>query len=34
MIANPSKFHVLLIKKDQTTTSGERISIHGKAIKS
>ena len=34
MIANPSKFHALLIKKDQTTTSGERISIQGKTIKS
>ena len=34
MIANPSKFHALLIKEDQTTTSGERISIQGKTIKS
>ena len=34
MIANPSKFHALLIKKGQTTTSGERISIQGKTIKS
>ena len=34
MIANQSKFHALLIKKDQTTTSGERISIQGKIIKS
>ena len=34
MIANPSKFHALFIKKDQTTTSGERISIQGKTIKS
>ena len=34
MIANPSKFHALLIKKDSTTTSGEKISIQGKTIKS
>ena len=34
MIPSPSKFHALLIKKDQTTASGERISIQGKAIKS
>ena len=34
MIANPSKFHALLIKKDQTTTSGEKIRIQGKTIES
>ena len=34
MIANPSKFHALLIKKDQTKTSGEKISIQGKTIES
>ena len=32
MIADPSKFHALLIKKDQTKTSGEKISIKGKTI--
>ena len=32
MIANPSKFHALLIKKDQTKTS--EISIQGKTIES
>ena len=34
MIANPSKFHALLIKKDQTKTSGKKISIQGKTIES
>ena len=34
MIVNPSKFHALLIKKDQTNTSGEKISIRGKTIES
>ena len=34
MIANPSNFHALLIKKDQTKTSGEKISIQGKTIES
>ncbi len=34
MIANPSKFHALLIKKDQTTTNGEKIRIQGKTIES
>ena len=34
MIANPSKFHALLIQKDQTTTSGEKISVQGKTIQS
>ena len=32
MIANPSQFHALLIKKDQTNISGEKISIRGKTI--
>ena len=32
MIANPSKFHALLIEKDQTNTTGEKISIRGKTI--
>ena len=34
MIPNSSKFHALLIKKDQTNTSGEKISIRGKTIES
>ena len=34
MIANPEKFHALLIRKDQTNTSGENFSIQGKMIKS
>ena len=34
MIANPSKFHALLIKKDQTKTSGEKLSIQAKTIES
>ena len=34
MIANPEKFHALLIKKDKTNTCGENISIQGKMIKS
>ena len=34
MIANPEKFHALLIKKDQTNTCGENINIQGKIIKS
>ena len=34
MIANPEKFHVLLIRKDQTNTSGENFNIQGKMIKS
>ena len=34
MIANPSKFHALLIKKDQRKMSGEKISIQGQTIES
>ena len=34
MIANPEKFHALLIRKDQTNTSGENFNIQGKMIKS
>ena len=34
MIANPEKFHALLIKKDQTNTSGENFNIQGKTLKS
>ena len=34
MIANPEKFHALLIRKDQSDTSGINISIQGKSIKS
>ena len=34
MIANPEKFDALLIKKDQTNTSGENFNIHGKTFKS
>ena len=34
MIANPEKFHALLLRKNQTYTSGEQININGKIIKS
>ena len=34
MIANPGKFHALLVKKDRTDTTGHSISIQGKTIKS
>ena len=34
MIANPEKFHALLIKKDQTNISGENFNIQGKTFKS
>ena len=34
MIANPEKFHALLIRKDETNTSGENFDIQGKMIKS
>ena len=34
MIANPEKFHALLLRKNQTNTSGEPININCKMIKS
>ena len=34
MIANPEKFHALLIREDQTNTSGENFNIQGKTFKS
>ena len=34
MIANPENFHALLIRRDQTNTSGENFNIQGKVIKS
>ena len=34
MIANPEKFHAILLRKNQTNTSGEDININGKIIKS
>ena len=34
MIANPEKFHALLLRKNQTNISGEQININGKIIKS
>ena len=34
MIANPEKFHALLVKKDRTDTTRHSISIQGKTIKS
>ena len=34
MIANPEKFHAILLKKNQTNTSGVPINISGKMIKS
>ena len=34
MIANPEKFQAILLRKNQTNTSGEEINIYGKMIKS
>ena len=34
MIANPEKFHALLVKKDRTDTTGHSNSIQGRTIKS
>ena len=34
MIANPEKFHAIMLKKKQTNTSGEPTNINGKMIKS
>ena len=34
MIANPEKFHALLLRKNQTNTSGEQMNIGGRIIKS
>ena len=34
MIANPEIFHVILLRKNQTNTSGEPINVNGKMIKS
>ena len=34
MIANPEKFHALLLRKNQVNTSGEEININGNTIKS
>ena len=34
MIANPEKFHAILVRKNQRNTSGEPININGKMIKS
>ena len=34
MIANPEKFHAILLRKNQTNTSGEQININGKMFKS
>ena len=34
MIANPEKFQAILLRKNQTNTSGEEINIDGKMIKS
>ena len=33
MIANPEKFHAMLIKKDQTNLSGENLNIKGEQMK-
>ena len=33
MIANPEKFHAILLRKNQTSTSGEKINIDGEIIK-
>ena len=34
VIANPEKFHAILLRKNQTNTSGEQININGEMIKS
>ena len=34
MIANPEKFQAILLRKNQTNTSGEEINTNGKAVKS
>ena len=34
MIANPEKFYAILLRKNQTSTSGEKINIDGEIIKS
>ena len=34
MIANPEKFHVILLRKDRTNTSGETLNIKGELLKS
>ena len=34
MIANPEKFHAILLGKNQTSTSGEKINIDGEIINS
>ena len=34
MIANPEKFHAILLGKNQTRTSGEKINIDGEIINS
>ena len=33
IIANPEKFHAIIIRKDQTNTSGENLIIDGELIK-
>ena len=34
MIANPEKFHAILHRKSQTSTSGEKVNIDGEIINS
>ena len=34
MIANPERFHAILLRKKQTSTSGEKINIDGKVTNS
>ena len=34
MIANPEKFHAILLRKNRTNTSGEKINIYGEIINS
>ena len=34
MIANPEKFHAIILRKNKTNTSGEQIIINGKKIQS
>ena len=34
MIANPEKFHAILLRKSRTNTSGEKINIDGEIINS
>ena len=34
MIANPEKFHAIILRKNKTNTSGEQMIVNGKQIQS